>query len=114
MRSAEYFIEPSYRFSNKVIDHIREVEKQRHTRLSTWFVIVAFVPFVFRILWSLMRGDFVSVSSLPLASYITYLYSIFMSGITNYALLGAGILLAVYIVGLPSWKKIHVGILKRG
>ncbi|MEK7615608.1 MAG: hypothetical protein AAB420_00190 [Patescibacteria group bacterium] len=104
--SQPYIIEPSTGFVRRVVNHATMVEKQRRARINIWFALVALTPYALRALWSLIRSDFVSVLSLPFGNTVSQAYGVFMSSITAYAMLGAGIVLAVYIVGLPRWRKV--------
>lgn len=100
-----YTIEPSFGFSRRVARQAAILEQQRRARINIWFASVAFTPYAFRELWSLVRNDFISASGLPLGHFIVRAYSVFMSSFATYILLAGGILLALGIVGLPSWRK---------
>ena len=98
-------IAPSSTFAGRVVNHIAVVEKQRRARINIFFALIALSPYALRQGWSLIRGDFVSVASLPLAHAIQAVYGVFMSSLATYVLIAGGIVFAVYVVGLPKWHR---------
>ena len=91
-------------FAERVMDQATLVEKRRFVRLNIYFAVVALLPYLSRQMWSLARRDFFSVSEFPLGSMIAEVYRALMSSPATYALVGGGIILALFIVGLPRWR----------
>ena len=100
-----HLVEPSAQFTQRVMNAAVGIEKQRRTRIAVWFALLAIAPYAVRQLWSFIRGDFISVASLPFGHALSEAYLAFMSSTATYVLLAFGILLAFYIVGLPSWRR---------
>lgn len=107
-----HVIEPSTGFTEKMVHQATLVEQQRRARINIWFAVTALTPYALRQLWSLIRSDFISLSSLPGGHYLVPAYQAFMSSLAIYALLGAGVLLAFFIVGLPRWRKSELHVAK--
>jgi len=80
------------------------MEKRQIRRINFWFGFIALSPLIAREIWDFVRDDFISVADLPLSSILQQAYSVFMSSVAPYALLGAGTLLAFYVVGFPRWR----------
>ena len=104
MHQNQYTLEPAQGFVQRVMGEATRVEQQRRTRINIWFGVLALAPFAVRELWFLVRHDFFSVSSFPFGNTLTSVYQAFLSSITAYAFVAGGILLAIYVVGLPHIK----------
>ena len=91
-------------FSERVMDQATLVEKRRFMRLNIYFAIVALLPYLARQMWSFARHDFFSVTHFPLGNVIAEVYRALMSSPATYVFLGGGIVLALFIVGLPRWR----------
>ncbi len=107
-----HVIQPSLGFTKKVMGHATQVEQQRRARINIWFAMTALAPYALRQVWSLMRGNYFSLSSMPFGHYLVPVYHDFMSPLAIYVLLGAGVLLALFVVGLPKWRKSELRIAK--
>ena len=97
-------LEPSADFVGKVMQEATTYEKRRRASITIWFGVLALMPYALRELWFLLRGDFISVTSLPFSNVVATAYDIFMSTTAIYVLLAAGFLLALFVVGLPQWR----------
>ena len=104
LRLQTHVIEPSSGFAERIVIKVTTAEQQRRASINIWFAVIALAPFALRQLWSLIRSDFLSLAELPMGNYLTVAYQVIMSSIAMYALLGFGILLAFFIVGLPKWR----------
>lgn len=98
-------IEPTPEFARRTIQRAREIERRRRLRLNIGFAVLALAPFGMRETWEFIRHDFVSVASLPFARIITYIYHMIMSPFAPVVLIAGGFVVAMYIVGLPHWRK---------
>lgn len=112
LRLQTHIIEPSLGFTEKMMNHATRVEQQRRARINIWFAMTALAPYILRQLWSLIRGDFISLGTLPLGNYLTPAYQAMMSSLAIYALLAGGVVLALFVVGLPRWRTSELRVRK--
>lgn len=80
-------IEPSGNFTARVMRSVSALESRNRTQMAATML----VPFILNVAWLMVRHDYFSVSSLPLAQYIIPLYITLISPIVTYILLAAGI-----------------------
>lgn len=100
----DFVLSPSQVFVKNVMSQVTTLERQRQLKMNVLFGVVAISPFIVREVWFAIRHDFISVAHLPFGDFLTKAYSVFLSSMTAYAFVAGGVLLAVFIVGLPKWR----------
>ena len=68
------------------------IERRRRWMGYLLAVVLSLVPLAVREIWILIRGDYFSVSSLPMGQLIVGAYNFFLSPAALYILLALGIL----------------------
>ena len=89
---ARHHIQPSVDFTSKVMRQVGLIERRRRWMGYLLAVVLSLVPLAVREIWILIRGDYFSVSSLPMGQLIAGAYNFFLSPAALYILLALGIL----------------------
>ncbi|MFH1769050.1 MAG: hypothetical protein ABH833_00075 [Parcubacteria group bacterium] len=105
----DYPIEPTDGFTHNVMTGVISCEKFRAKCISLSLVALAIMPFAIRGVWSLVRNDYFSLSTLPFHGVLYNAYHMFMSPITFYVFLGAGIVMTTFIWA-KRWKTMEAKI----
>lgn len=87
-----YHIQPSADFTAKVMRQIGLIQRRQRWAAYLAAVLLSLVPLAAREIWLLIRGDYFSVSSLPMGQLIVGAYNFFLSPAALYILLALGIL----------------------
>lgn len=99
LRDTSRGIQPSVDFVKRTMKRIQKIEKQRRFWIQVWAVVASLAPFVVRETWMFVRGDYFSVSGLPLVgSLVVAAYQLFLSPIGLYLLLFGGIVASVIYI----------------
>jgi hypothetical protein len=86
-------IEPSPDFTSRTMQGVLKLERRHQIKHDLWVLFWALFPVGFREAWVVTRGDYFSISGLPLSTWITRMYTIFMSEIGIAILLGVSIII---------------------
>lgn len=99
LHSDRYLIQPSRDFASRTMEKVRKVDKQHRFWTHVWIVVASLAPFVVRETWLFVRGDYFSVSNLPLVGgLVVTAYSFFMSPVAMYLLLSGGIIASILYI----------------
>ena len=90
--TARHHIQPAADFTSKVMRQVGLMERRRRWIGYLLAVVLSLTPLAVREIWILIRGDYFSVSSLPMGRLIVGAYSFFLSPAALYILLALGIL----------------------
>ena len=93
-----YDIEPSTDFSVNVMTKLRNTEKVQKWLSKISIVAISLSPFSVRIIWDYIRGDYFSLSSMPMGSYLYQAYHILMTSMAAYSMLALGIIAAFFFL----------------
>lgn len=85
-------IEPSADFSKGVMVKIKMIERQRRWMGYFLAVVLSLTPLAVREIWMMIRGDYFSVSSLPMGRLIVEAYRFLLSPAALYILLALAVL----------------------
>lgn len=88
----KYQIEPSVDFTQRVFAKIAIINRRQRWTGYLLAVVLSMVPLAVREIWFLIRGDYFSVSNLPMGRFIVEVYKFFLSPAALYILLALGIL----------------------
>src|SRR3989344_7080638 len=99
-------VEPTRNFKTRVMREVLRCERQRGIVRLYFFAIIAMSPFVFRMIWSVLRHDYFSISHMPLGNFIYLAYQAFLSSTAAYFMLGVGIIGGAYVIW-RGWQRIH-------
>ncbi len=87
-----YQIEPSIDFTRQVLAKIAIINRRQRWTGYFLAVMLSMVPLAVRETWLFIRGDYFSVSRLPMGHFIVEAYKFFLSPAALYILLALGIL----------------------
>jgi|SRR3989344_1767730 len=93
-----FSIEPSDDFMDRVMMKINRINNTNNITSTIILVILSLMPFAVRIIWDYIRGDYFSLVSMPMGSYLSNIYHIFMTTSSAYALLILGIGMAYIFI----------------
>lgn len=96
-------IEPSKRFSNRVMSEVVRCERRRGLIRASLFGLALMTPFVLREIWLFVRNDYFSTNNFPFSNAICYVYHVFLSDFAYYAILGVSLAGAGFVV----WRGIR-------
>ena len=99
-------VEPTGNFKTRVMREVLGCERQRGIVRLYFFAIIAMSPFVFRMIWSVLRHDYFSISHMPFGHWIYIAYQAFLSSTGAYLMLGVGITGGAYVLW-RGWQRIH-------
>ena len=92
LSQASYQIEPSADFTKRVMTTVGLINRRKRWTGYLLAVIFSMVPLALREIWLFARGDYFSVSTLPMGRLIVGAYEFFLSPAALYILLALGIL----------------------
>lgn len=95
---AEYFMEPSEDFTERIMAKIYRIEKKKRIALYLLTILLSLAPLIAREFWMTIRDDYFSIAGMPFGNLIAGVYRFFISPVALYLLLLAGIGIAIYYI----------------
>ncbi|PJE50557.1 MAG: hypothetical protein COV29_04080 [Candidatus Yanofskybacteria bacterium CG10_big_fil_rev_8_21_14_0_10_36_16] len=89
-----YDIDPSSDFTKNVMIKLHNFKKMQNWMSKLAVIAVSLSPFSIRIIWDYVRGDYFSVSSMPLGNYLYQAYHVLMTSMAAYSMFALGIVAA--------------------
>lgn len=89
---SQHYVQPSANFTSRIMRQIGIIERRKRWMAYLAASLLSLAPLAIREIWLLIRGDYFSVSTLPMGRLIVGAYNFFLSPAALYILLALGVL----------------------